>query len=162
MIIRGRAYPGKKILPWKNLERVWIIILVCFSRANCIISFFFTVLFSFVVTKFCEGRKNISKAWIRNIESYTQQRAWTWYGFNKPIDNIMWICDISGTSTWPNCDVEAERGCVYRESDLSTSNLIIIPCPWHASIIDMATSLIAIPAIGLVRGRTAMASVTLG
>lgn len=71
--------------------------------------------------------------------------------------------DISGTSTWSNCDIEAElRGCVYRESDLSTSNLIIIPCPRHASIIDMATSLIAIPAIGLVRGRTAMASVTLG
>ena len=76
----------------------------------------------------------------------------------------MWtLCDISGTSTWPNCNIEAElRSYVYCESDLSTSNLIIIPCLRHASIIDMAMSLIAIPAIGLVRGRTAMASVTLG
>jgi len=83
---------------------------------------------------------------------------------NKYMYNVMWILyDISGMPTRPNCNIEAQlRDCVYRESDLSTSNLIIIPCPRHASIIDMVTSLIAIPAIGLVRGRTAMASVTLG
>lgn len=82
---------------------------------------------------------------------------------NKYMYTIMCtLHDISGTSTWPNCNIEAElRGYVYCESDLSTSNLIIIPCPRHASIIDIAMSLIAIPAIGLVRGRTAMASVTL-